>query len=211
MASSDDDFADLRQELGGGQPRYREFQPRRPGSLPRVSPWQVLLGGFLLASVTAWLWATIVAAWVLRGGKTCHPNPRFSDPPAHGCNTDVPPYFVVVVMTTASFAWLVWVSWRFLKGGPTGGRFFAIRALQERGEILYVAIIGGPLLMLLLLYGWAICWGPGGLIGQVIGVPYYVVGGGPRLPPLVLAAKAVIVFFTSVKIIGTVSISTQGS
>jgi hypothetical protein len=209
--SADDDYAELRSDLGSqGGPRYREAKP--PSRWPKVEAWQILLGGFLLASVTTWTWGTIVVSWLLRGGQTCTPNPRFEAPPKYGCDTDVPPYFVLVVITVASFAWLVWTSWTFLKGGPSGRGFFALRAFQERGEILYYALIGGSLLALLLLYGWGICWGPGGLVGQVlIGTPKYLVGGGDRYPALILAAKLPIVFFGSVKLIGSISIDTQGS
>lgn len=206
-----DDYAELRKGLGKrSKPRYEELEA--PSRWPKPKPWHVLLGGFLLASVTTWTWLSIGASWAVRGGATCHPNPRFKRPPTRGCGAEVPPPLVLLVITVLSVAWLLWVTWQFMRGGPSGGGFFAIRALQERGEIVYHAIVGGALAGLLVLYGWALAWGPGGIIGQVlIGTPKWLFAGGPRTPAIILAFKVVIVFVGSVKIVGSVSIDTQGS
>lgn len=206
----DDEYAELRKDLASATPTAhtptREHRQRI-----KIKTWQVLLGGFILASVTMWTWVSLTANFLLRGGRTCHPDPRIEAPPVHGCGADTPPYFVLVAITTLSFAWLLYFSWRWLKGGPSGGGFFAVRALQERGEILSVAL-ASSLPLLLLLVGWAICWGPGGIVGQaLIALPMWLFGGGPRLPVLILAGKLVVTFFASVSIIGTLSITTQGS
>lgn len=175
----------------------------------------LIVGGYIIASCTTWaiLWQAVTL--VAQRGTSCDYRPPpgpvplgEAAVPRWACGPQ-PPDLILAAGLIITVAWILWVSFLWMRYGPSGGTWFALRALIERAEILSDTLLSGALFVALTVTGAALCVGNGGILGQLIAVPQWLFAGGPRQPVMFLAGKLVATFFVMVAIAGRLSISAQ--
>lgn len=214
----DDEYAALRVDTNGPDtpPDLHPWTARR-ARWRRPTTRTTLAAGYLLSSVTIWGWLVTAHQHIARqqAAADCQPASQWYQPPA-ACHPQHPPRIVITAATVTSAAWLIWAAVTFLAGRrqhhPTTGSYFSLRALQERAQIVGEILFGGYLAALMIVTGWAVAWGPGGLVGQAtIGVGRWLFLGGPRYPAALAAVKIVAVAAAHLWAVTTIGTNTQGS